>query len=113
MCAEKIKIAFDSGTCARNQFEVFDAGIANLHANTIFAVLNDRVVQIQLVFGWGDDVVRSKAGEVKLADEPKIPIVIRLINQRRLGENSLQAQLIIDKPDNAAARRNGRILVDS
>src|SRR4029077_8526724 len=61
----------------------------------------------------GDDIVSAKAGVVKLTDDPEIPIVIWLINQRRLGKNRLESKLIAEEPDDAAAQRNRRGLINS
>jgi hypothetical protein len=111
--AEKVKISLDRGPCACNQLKRFETGISNLHAGAVLAVLNDRIVQVQFVLRVGNDVVSSKGGEIKLAEDPKFPIVVWLINQRRLGKNRLEAELIAEKPDNAAARCNWRVLINS
>src|SRR5262249_26206783 len=76
--AEKVKIPFDGGPGARNQFDVFNAGITNLDASAVLAVLYDCIVQIQFVLGVRHDIVSSKASEVKLAKNPELPVVIRL-----------------------------------
>ena len=47
--AKEIKIPFDCNPCARNQFEVFNAGITYLHSRAVLTVLNNGVVQIQFV----------------------------------------------------------------
>ena len=67
--AEKIEIPFDRNASARNQFEVFQAGITHFGAGAIFTVLNDRIVQGQLVLCMRDDIVGAKSGEIKLANE--------------------------------------------
>src|SRR5215471_11047310 len=86
--AKEIEIPFDCNARARHQFEVFNAGITYLDTGAILAVLNDGVVQVQLLLCMRDDVIGAKACVVKLAEDPKLPIVVGLINQRRLGKNS-------------------------
>src|SRR5215475_2481032 len=61
ICSEEIKIPFDCNPSTRNQFEVFDAGITYLHPRAVLTVLNNGVVQIQFLFGVGDDIVGAKA----------------------------------------------------
>ena len=77
MCAEKVEIAFRGAARTGAQFEVFDAGISHLHAGTVLAVLEDRVVQIQLVFCVRDDIVRPNSQIIELAEKLEMPIVIR------------------------------------
>ena len=74
--AKEIKIPFDCNACARNQFEVFNAGITYLHSRAVLTVLNNGIVQIQFVLGVGDDIVSAKAGEVELADDPEVPVIM-------------------------------------
>ena len=74
---------------------MFNPGITYLHSRAVLTVLNNGIVQIQFVLGVGDDIVSAKAGEVKLADDPEVPVVIGLINQRRLGKNRLEAELAL------------------
>ena len=76
--------------CACNNLQRFETGITYLHSGAVLAVLEHRVMQVQFVLCVRDDIVSAKAGVVKLADNPKFPIVIRLINQRRLGKNRLR-----------------------
>ena len=78
--------------------EGFDAGISHLHAGTVLAVLEDRVVQIQLVFRVRDDIVGPNARIIELAEKLELPIVIRFINQRWLGKDTLQSQFIAESP---------------
>ena len=109
--AKEIKVPFYCNPCARNQLEMFNAGITYLHSRAVLTVLNNGIVQIQFVLGGGYDIVSAKAGEVKLADDPQVPVVIGLINQRRLGKNGLEAELVAKQPDNAAAWCDGRVLI--
>ena len=95
MGAEEIKIPFDCDACAGNELERLETGKTHLHAGAIFAVLDDGVVQLQFAFGRYD-IISAKAGVVKLAGDPEIPIVIRLIDQRWFREDPLKAQLIGD-----------------
>ena len=111
--AKEIKMPFYCNPCTRNQFEVFNAGITYLHAGAVLAVLYNCIVQIQFVLCMRDDVVSPKAGEVKLAENSKLPIVIGLINQRRLGKNGLEAELVAKHPDNTTTRSDGRVLIKS
>ena len=113
MGAEEIKVPFDRHACPRNDLKRFEAGITYLQTGAILAVLHDSVVQVQFVLSVRDDIVSSKAGVVKLAEDPEFPIVIWLINQRRLGKNRLESKLIGEEPDDAAAERNRRVLINS
>src|SRR6266478_5468667 len=113
MCAEEIKIPFDRDACSGKDLQRFEAGITYLHAGTVLAVLDDRIMQIQFVLCVGDHIVGSKTGVVKFAGDPEIPIVVWLIDQRRSREDALKAQPVAKKPDNAAARRDRRVLINS
>jgi len=93
--AKEIKVPFYCNPCARNQLEMFNAGITYLHSR-VLTVLNNGIVQIQFVLGGGYDIVSAKAGEVKLADDPQVPVVIGLINQRRLGKNAWRRSLSLN-----------------
>src|SRR6516225_4185297 len=92
---------------------MFNARITYLHASAVLAILEHRVMQIQFVFCVRDDIVSTEACVVKLAGDPKVPIVIRLINQRRLRKNRLEAELVTKEPDDAATRCHRGILINS
>ena len=96
--------------CPCNNLERFETEITNLHASAILAVLNDGVVQLQFMLGWRNDIISAKAGVVKLAYDPQIPVVVRLVNQRRPGKNTLQAQFVAENPDDTATGCDRRIL---
>ena len=96
MCAVEVEIAFHGAARTDAQFEVFDAGISHLHAGTVLAVLENRVVQIQLVFSVRDDIVGPNAQIIELAQKLELPIVIRFINQRWFGKDCLQSQFIVE-----------------
>src|ERR1700761_2366396 len=55
--AKEIEIPFDCNARARNQFEVFNAGITYLDTGAILAVLNDGVVQVELLLCMRDDII--------------------------------------------------------
>ena len=52
MSTEEIEIPFDCGAAARNKLQVLDAGIPDLHTDSILAVLDDSVVQLQFLLTW-------------------------------------------------------------
>src|SRR5436190_2338771 len=107
---EEIEIPFDCGAGARNKLQVLDAVIPDLHTDSILAVLDDSVMQLQFPLR-GQHVVGSKACVVELAEDAELPVVIGLINQRRLGEHCLKSKLVAEDPDNPATWRDSRVLI--
>src|SRR4029453_12481374 len=112
MNAVKIKIPFDCRACACNKVKVLYTRIRNLRACPIFAVLNDCVVHLKFPLSR-HDVVGASAEIVEFAEEPKLPIVVRRVNQRRFRKDGLKAQFVANEPGDTAPRRDSRILEGS
>jgi len=68
----------------------------NLHAGTVLAILENRVAQIQLVFSVRDDIVGPNTQIIQFAEKLELPIVIRFVNQRRLGKTACSRSLSLN-----------------
>jgi hypothetical protein len=97
---------------ARNDLKGLETRISYLHASSVLAILDDRIVQLQFLLRR-EDIVSTKARVVKLAEDPEVQSSLGLIDQCRLGKNRLEAELVAEEPDNAAAGRNRRVLINS
>src|SRR4029450_2317888 len=109
---EKIEIASDCTACACDNLKRFKTGVTYLQTGAILAVLNHSIVQLEFPLRC-QDIISASGKKVKLAYCPYIPVVIWLVNQRRLREDALKPKLIADQPDNTATRRDNRILEGS
>src|SRR6266496_950569 len=109
---EKIEIPQHRTACARDNCKRLKAGVLRLDPNAILAVLHNGIVQLQLLFGR-HDIIRAVTFEIEFAKHPELPVVIRLVNQRRFREHAFKTQLVAEKPDDTAARSNYRILVNA
>jgi hypothetical protein len=107
---EEIEVPLHRGTSAQRDLEGFEAGITRLGANAVLAVLNDRVVNLQLPLR-SDDTIGAITFVIQIAENAEFPVVARIVNQRRLREDTLQPELVSKKPDKAAARADNRILI--
>jgi len=56
-----------------------------------------------------DHIIRAVAFEKEISAEPKFPVVIRIVNERRLRENAFKPEVISEKPNQSSAGRHDRI----
>ena len=108
---KEIKAPLDRAACAGVDFKRLEAGVACLYPNTILAVLNPRVVYLQLSLG-SYDVIGAETFVKQISEDAKFPIIPGIINQRRLWKDAFQTQMIVEQPDDTATGSNDRILVE-
>src|SRR5207244_8544577 len=87
-----------------------EARIGRLYPSTILAVLNPRVVHLQLPLG-SYDVIGAETLVNQISEDAKFPIITGIINQSRLRKDAFQTELVIEEPDDTTAGGDYRILV--
>src|SRR6266513_4911068 len=107
---KEIKVALDRDAAAERNIKRLEARIGRLHASTILAVLNPRVVHLQLPLGRYD-IVGAETFVIQISEDSKFPIITGIINQRRFWENAFLTQVIGKEPNDTTAGTNYRSLV--
>src|SRR6266581_2110049 len=107
---KEIKVALDRDAASKRDVKRLEARIGRLHASTILAVLNPRVVHLQLPLG-SYDVIGAVTFVKQISEDAKFPIITGIINQSRLWKDAFQTEVVGEKPDDTAAGSNYRILV--
>src|SRR6266446_3552813 len=101
---EEIETAFDRAADVERDVERFEVRIGGLDSDAFLTVLHDRIVDLELRLRR-DHVVGAVTFEKEISSDTKFPVVIRIVNQRRLWEDAFQPQMIGEQPDQTAARR--------
>src|SRR5205823_1567709 len=83
--SKEIKVPLYRAACAERDLKRFKAGVIHLHPSTIFAVLNDCIVHLQLLVG-SYDIIGAVTFEKQISKEAKFPIITGIINQSWLWE---------------------------
>src|SRR5207247_1564532 len=108
--AEEIEVALDGTAAAELEYKGLKAGIACLNSYAILAVLNPRVVYLQLSLG-SYDVIGAETFVKQISEDAKFPIIPGIINQSRFWKDAFQTQVVGEKPDDTTAGSNYRRLV--
>src|SRR5438034_3339486 len=106
--AEEIKVALDGDSASKRNIKRLEARIGRLYPSTILAVLNPRVVHLQLPLG-SYDVIGAETLVNQISEDAKFPIITGIINQRRFWKNAFQTQVVIEEPDDTTAGGDYRI----
>src|SRR6267143_573670 len=88
--AEEIKVALDSIAAAELDVKGLKAGIPCQNSYAVLAVLNDGVVDSQFPLG-SYDIISAVTFVKEVRKQTELPVVGRLVNQRRLWEYALKA----------------------
>src|SRR5438128_2361723 len=99
---EEIEVALKGVAAADRNLKRLETRVTYLYPSSLFAVLNDRVVQLQF-FQRRDDVIRAVTFVKDVAQQTEFPIFTRIVNQGRFREHALETALIRKKPNEAAA----------
>src|SRR6266478_4273347 len=108
---EEIKVAPDRDAASKRDLKRLQARIGRLYPSLILAVLNPCVVYLQLPLGRYD-IVGAETFVKQISEDAKFPIIIGIINQGRFWEDTFQTEMVCEEPDDAAAGRDYRILVE-
>src|SRR6266403_2641685 len=109
--AEEIKVALDGIAAAELDVKGLKAGILCQNSYAVLAVLNPRVMHLQLPLG-GYDIISAETFVKEITKDTEFPIVARIINQGRFWEDAFQTELVGEEPDQSAAGGDYRILID-
>src|SRR5205823_6407236 len=109
--AEEIKVALDGDAASERNIKRLEARIGRLYPSTILAVLNPRVVHLQLPLG-SYDVIGAETLVNQISEDAKFPIITGIINQSRLWKNAFQTQVVGEKPDDTTAGGDYRIRIE-
>src|SRR5712691_4383598 len=90
---KEIKVAPDRDAASERDVKRLEARIGRLHPSAIFAVLNPRIVHLQLPLG-SYDIIGAETFVKQISEDAKFPIITGIINQSRLWKNALQTELI-------------------
>src|SRR6266516_1983511 len=107
---KEIKVALDRDAASERNIKRLEARIGRLYPSTILAVLNPRVVHLQLPLG-SYHVIGAVTFVKQISEDAKFPIITGIINHCRLWKDAFQTQVVGEKPDDTAAGSNYRILV--
>src|SRR5437588_2948533 len=88
--AEEIKVALDGTAAAERDFKGLKAGILCLNSYAVLAVLNDGVVDLQFPLR-SYDIISAETFVKEVRKQTELPVVGRLVNQRRRWEYALKA----------------------
>src|SRR6266581_8067080 len=108
---KEIKVALDRDAASERNIKRLEARIGRLYPSTILAVLNPRVVHLQLPLG-SYDVIGAVTFVKQISEDAKFPIITGIINQSRLWKNAFQTELIGEEPDDTAAGGDYRIRIE-
>ena len=108
---KEIKVALNCAAASELDLKRLEPRVLYLHPSTILAVLNPRVVHLQLPLG-GYDIIGAETFVKQISEDAKFPIITGIINQSRLWENAFQTELIGEEPDQATAGGDYRIRIE-
>src|SRR6266496_3516549 len=108
---EEIEIAQHRAAGGRSNLQMLDPGITHLHSNPVFVVLHHGIVEPQFV-QRRKHIVGAVAFVSQIGGDAKLPIVIEVVDQRRLRENTFKPQVVAEKPDQSAAGGDDRVLIE-
>src|SRR5438876_6346635 len=106
---EEIKVALDGDAASERNIKRLEARIGRLYPSTILAVLNPRVVHLQLPLG-SYDVIGAETLVNQISEDAKFPIIIGIINQGGLRKHTFQTEMVCEEPDDTTAGSDYRIL---
>src|SRR6266404_2304990 len=107
---KEIKVASDRDASSELDLKGLEPRVIHLYPSAILAVLNPRVVYLQLSLG-SYDVIGAEAFVKQISEDAKFPIIPGIINQSRFWKDAFQTQVVGEKPDDTTAGSNYRILV--
>src|SRR5439155_26467035 len=89
---------------------MLDSGIADLQASAGFVVLHHCVVLAQFM-QRRKHIVGAETFVSQICGDAELPIVIEIVDQGRLRENTFKPQAVGEKPDQTAARSDNWVLI--
>src|SRR5947209_14376890 len=89
---KEIKVAPDRDAAAERDLKRLQARIGHLRPSLILAVLNPRVMHLQLPLGRYD-IVGAETFVIQISEDAKFPIITGIINQRRLREDAFKTKM--------------------
>src|SRR5207249_5178425 len=107
---KEIQVASDRDASSELDLKRLEPGVLHLYPSTILAVLNPRVVYLQLSL-WSYDVIGAETFVKQISEDAKFPIIPGIINQSRFWKDAFQTQVVGEKPDDTTAGSNYRRLV--
>src|SRR6266404_3479885 len=110
--AEEIKVALDGIAAAELDVKGLKAGILCQNSYAVLAVLNPRVMHLQLPLG-GYDIISAETFVKEITKDTEFPIVSQIINQGRFWEDAFQTELVSEQPDQAAAGGHDWVLIEA
>jgi hypothetical protein len=79
MGAKKIEVPPHRAAGSGDNLERLDSRVFCLYADAILIVFDDRIVELQFVLGC-QDIIGAETLVKELTQQPKLPIIIRLVN---------------------------------
>src|SRR5437764_5880343 len=109
---KEIKVAPDGNAASEGDVKRLKSRIGCLYPSLIFTVLNDCVMHLQLPFR-SYYIISAITFEKQVAEDPELPIIVGIVNQRRFWEHAFQTEVITEQPNDTTAGGDDGIRIDA